>query len=287
MRALSTRANLSVISVEPAADTGRNDKVQTPLDHLRNAVWLVLLGLIALVVVISSMSSARAKPGSASDDEENGPLTPVPVMAEGPMTGPSKAPLPFVAAFPSTGGPRSFLSSREETAVVERARAEIDRVTIYDNTWMETSSYPNGDVPANRGACTDVIVRSLREIGVDLQQLVHDDILRDPRPYKLDSSDYNIDHRRVGTMYVFFQRQAMALTNDLHDKKAFRPGDIVFISFSSWIKGALPEHVGIISDKMGPRGYPMLIENGGPRPIEGDGLGRGKVVGHFRALQKR
>lgn len=273
--------------MEPADATGRNDKVPTPIDHLKNAVWLVLLGLIALVVVLSSGSSARAKAGSGADDDNDGPLTPVPVMAEGPVNGPTKAPLPFVAAFPAHGGPRSYLSSREEKLVVERARAEIDKVTIYDNTWMETSSYPNGDVPSNRGACTDVIVRSLREIGVDLQQLVHEDILRDPKPYKLDSSDYNIDHRRVGTMYVFFQRHAMTLTNDLHDKQAFRPGDIVFISFSSWMKGALPEHVGIISDKMGPRGYPMLIENGGPRPIEGDGLGRGKVVGHFRALQKR
>lgn len=272
------------LSVDPAAATGRNEKVATPLDHLRNAVWLVLLGLVALVIALSS--TAKAKGNAPAADEESGPLTPVPVMAEGPTTGPSKAPLPFVAAFPAHDGPRSVLTGREEKAVLDRARKEIDLVSIYDNTWMETSSYPNGDVPSNRGACTDVIVRSLREIGIDLQQLVHEDILRDPKPYKLDSSDYNIDHRRVGTMYVFFQRQAMSLTLDLHDKKAFRPGDIVFISFSSWIKGALPEHVGIISDKTGPRGYPMLIENGGPHPIEGDGLGRGKVVGHFRALQK-
>lgn len=271
-------------SVDPAAATGRNDKVPTPIEHLKNAVWLLLLGLVALVVALSS--TARAKGGASAEEESGGPLTPVPVMAEGPTTGPSKAPLPFVAAFPSHEGPRSFLSAREEKAVVERARAEIDRVFVYDNTWMETSGYPNGDVPSSRGACTDVVVRSLREIGVDLQQLVHEDILRDPKPYKLDSSDYNIDHRRVGTMYVFFQRHAMALTTNLHDKQAFRPGDIVFISFSSWMKGALPEHVGIVSDKIGPRGYPMFIENGGPRPIEGDGLGRGKVVGHFRALQK-
>lgn len=251
-------------------------------DHLRNVVWALLLGLVALVIGISARPPKANAAETPSDDDV---LTPVPMNAS--ATGPNKAPPPFAVAFPTSNVPRTFLSAREERLVVERARLELDRVTVYDNGWMETSGYPNGDVPSNRGACTDVVVRSLREIGVDLQQLVHEDILRDPRPYKLESSDLHIDHRRVGTMYVFFQRHAMSLGLDLHDAKSFHPGDIVFIAWSSWIKGALPEHVAVVSDKIGPRGLPLLLENGGPHPVESDSLGRGKVVGHFRALQKQ
>ena len=41
--------------------------------------------------------------------------------------------------------------------------------------------------------------------------------------------------------------------------------------------------------KIGPRGVPLVIENGGPFPVEHDslGMGRGKIIGHFRALKKK
>ena len=202
------------------------------------------------------------------------------------LTGaPTKPPLSFAAAF-SAGGPRSTLSWAEEGAIVARARLEVDRVSVYDGTWMETSSYPMGDVPSNRGACTDVVVRSLREIGTDLQELVHDDLARDMQAYGVSGVDAHIDHRRVSTMFTFFTRNAMSLTTELRDKSAWRAGDIVFVAWQ-WGRGAPAEHVGIISDKIGPRGLPLVIENGGPKAVEQDSLGRGKIVGHFRALRKR
>ena len=153
---------------------------------------------------------------------------------------------------------------------------------------MQTTSYPMGDVPQNRGACTDVVVRSLREIGIDLQELVHDDIVHDMHAYGVTLPDNDIDHRRVSTMFTFFSRNAVSATTDLHKKAAWRPGDIVFFAWS-YTKGAPAEHVAIISDKIGPRGLPLVIENGGPFPVEHDslGMGRGKIIGHFRALKKR
>ena len=36
--------------------------------------------------------------------------------------------------------------------------------------------YPNGDVPGNRGVCTDVIIRAYRKLGIDLQKEVHEDM---------------------------------------------------------------------------------------------------------------
>lgn len=260
------------------------------LDRYRNALWASLIGLVMVALVVSSTRARAARnaaEASAADDRTvlaPEQLTPVPMSVE--MTGePTKPPPSFVSAFTNVG-PRTTLSSSEETAIVRRARLELDRVTVYDNSWQEISSYPMGDVPSNRGACTDVVVRSLREIGIDLQQLVHEDILRDMRGYNLGFFDINIDHRRVGTMFTFFSRNAMALPTDLHDKSAWRAGDIVFVAWQ-WIRGAPAEHVGIISDKIGPRGLPLVIENGGPKPIEQDSLGHGKIVGHFRALQKK
>ena len=260
------------------------------LERYRNAFWASLIGLVTVALVVSSTRARAARSAAeASAAEDRTPrapeqLTPVPMSVE--MTGePTKPPPSFASAFTNVG-PRTTLSSSEETAIVRRARLELDRVTVYDNSWQEISSYPMGDVPSNRGACTDVVVRSLREIGIDLQQLVHEDILRDMRGYNLGFFDINIDHRRVGTMFTFFARNAMALPTDLHDKSTWRAGDIVFVAWQ-WMRGAPAEHVGIISDKIGPRGLPLVIENGGPRPIEQDSLGHGKIVGHFRALQKK
>lgn len=259
------------------------------LDRYRNAFWAGLIGLTMVALIVSSTRARAARNAAEASAVEDAPLaadqlTPVPMSVE--MTGaPTKPPLSFVSTF-ENDAPRTTLSASEESAIVERARAELDRVTVYDNSWQETSSYPMGDVPSNRGACTDVVVRSLRAIGIDLQELVHQDIMGDMRGYNLAFYDTHIDHRRVGTMFTFFSRNAMSFPTDLHDKSSWRAGDVVFVAWQ-WMRGAPPEHVGIISDKIGPRGLPLVIENGGPRPIEQDSLGRGKIVGHFRALKKR
>jgi uncharacterized protein YijF (DUF1287 family) len=263
--------------------------VTRPLEVHKHAIWAVLLGLTVVLLVVSGgrARAARTARDAATEEERKllpaDQLTPVPMSVE--LTGAlTKPPPSFVSAF-ANSGPRKHLTASEESAVVARARLEIDRVTVYDNTWLETSSYPMGDVPANRGACTDVVVRSLREIGIDLQEQVHEDVSRDLHAYGLPGIDANIDHRRVSSMFTFFNRNAMSLSTDVRDKAAWRAGDIVFVAFQ-WVRGAPPEHVAIVSDKIGPRGLPLLIENGGPKAIEQDSLGRGKVVGHFRALKK-
>ena len=256
------------------------------IDPLKNVVWGLLLAVTVMALVVSTTRAGAAKGGEPAPEAQlpSDQLTPVPMSVE--LTGAlTKPPVAFAAAFPDTG-PRVVLSWTEEGAIVARARLELEKVSIYDNTWMETNAYPMGDVPWNRGACTDVVVRSLREIGIDLQELVHDDLLRDMQAYGMSSVDTHIDHRRVSTMFTYLQRNAMALTTELRDKAAWRAGDIVFVAWQRK-RGALPKHVGIISDKIGPRGLPLVIENGGPKAVEADSLGRGKVVGHFRALKKR
>ena len=251
---------------------------------MRKVGGAVLIGMVVAIGAIfsprASVANAASEPAPTADQ-----LVPVPMSAE-PAPGPAKEPLSFAAHALAAAGPRLTLWPDQEASVVARARREIDLVSTYDGSWMQTSGYPMGDVPESRGACTDVVVRSLREIGVDLQELVHEDIIRDMSAYGVTAADSHIDHRRLSTMFTFMTRNAMPLSLDVHDRKAWRPGDIVFVAWS-FKKGAPAEHVGVISDHIGPRGMPMVIENGGPHAVESDSLGKGKIVGHFRALRAK
>ena len=56
-------------------------------------------------------------------------------------------------------------------AVLERTK---HRVT-YDGSYRKIG-YPGGDVPDDRGVCTDLIIRSYRGGGLDLQREVHQDM---------------------------------------------------------------------------------------------------------------
>ena len=113
--------------------------------------------------------------------------------------------------------------------------------------------YPGGDVPRTEGVCTDVIVRALRNMGLDLQAAVHQDATAHPEAYpgirKLDS---NIDHRRVPNLVRWFARHFERVSAD-----ALLPGDVVFLDTFASRPGA--DHVGIVSDRLGASGKPLII----------------------------
>jgi uncharacterized protein YijF (DUF1287 family) len=165
--------------------------------------------------------------------------------------------------------------------IVARARGELVRVTKYSAEYMATSGYPMGDIPISRGACSDLVVRALRAGGVDLQRLVHEDIVANPQVYGITAPDPNIDHRRVAVLLTWFKRNARAgLSLDPTTPGVFLPGDVVFFAPT---KATPSGHVAIVSDKIGPRGLPLLLENGGPKPAETDNLDANTIAGHFRA----
>src|SRR5262249_39506434 len=60
--------------------------------------------------------------------------------------------------------------------VLRGAYAQIGTTTRYDGAYRRLA-YPGGDVPLDRGSCTDVLVRAYRRAGIDLQLLVHEDML--------------------------------------------------------------------------------------------------------------
>lgn len=151
---------------------------------------------------------------------------------------------------------------------------------IYDPSYR-VIAYPGGDVPRNRGVCTDVLIRAYRELGLDLQVLVHED-MRDnfdkyPQSWGLRAPDTNIDHRRVPNLVTFFRRHGQTLR--VSDRGLdYRPGDLV-----TWtVAGSLP-HIGIVSDETTPDGKrPLIVHNIGEGPKLEDMLFDYPITGHYR-----
>jgi hypothetical protein len=165
--------------------------------------------------------------------------------------------------------------------VVNRAKEEARRAVRYDASY-QILPYPGGDVPQDRGACTDVVVRSLRATGIDLQRKIHEDMVAryDLYPHHWDNRrpDKNIDHRRGANHIVYFRRHARALPTGTTGiaLSSWQPGDIVY-----WKLGNNLDHCGIISNVRNASGVPLVIHNIGIARQE-DCLTSWKIVAHFR-----
>ncbi len=110
--------------------------------------------------------------------------------------------------------------------VIEHAKWQTTQQVTYDGSYINIS-YPNGDVPANIGVCTDVIIRAYRAVDIDLQKLVHEDIKANRGRYGNPILDANINHRRCRTLIPFFKKHATSLpVSDLEED--YKPGDIIF-----------------------------------------------------------
>ncbi len=170
------------------------------------------------------------------------------------------------------------VSSDLVTAALDRTNYQV----TYDGRYLSIP-YPNGDVPGNIGVCTDVVIRSYRAIGTDLQKLVHEDMAANFEAYPskriwgLNSTDKNIDHRRVPNLQAFFSRQGETLA--ISDKaEDYKPGDLV-----TWmVSGNLP-HIGIVTDKVSFfSGNPKIVHNIGSGPQLEDMLFSYPITGHYR-----
>jgi uncharacterized protein len=177
---------------------------------------------------------------------------------------------------------RLFASAMPENAagLVQAAREQIGTTVLYDSTYR-ILAYPNGDVPIETGVCTDVVVRALRaSLGLDLQQLVHEDMKayfqRYPQNWGLKKPDRNIDHRRVPNLQIYFQRRGWEVAGSTK-AGTYRAGDLV----TCIVPPSLP-HIMIVSDRSSARGRPLVIHNIGAGTQEEDRLGDFKITGHYR-----
>lgn len=160
--------------------------------------------------------------------------------------------------------------------------AALSQLGTEYRTGYVAMDYPNGDLPANEGVCTDVVVRSLRGAGYDLQQVMHEDMKKHfsdyPKRYGLTKPDRNIDHRRVPNQIVFMNKFAKKQTTSTINGRDWLPGDIVY-----WKMTPTMDHCGIVSNRRNSDGLPYVIHNGGSC-VEEDALDRWPIVGHYRIL---
>jgi hypothetical protein len=150
---------------------------------------------------------------------------------------------------------------------------------IYDPSYF-TIVYPNGDVPFNKGVCTDVVIRAYRKLNIDLQKEVHIDMFKNFRLYPnlwgLRKTDTNIDHRRVLNLMTFFSRFGIVKANSLNSID-YLPGDIV-----CWNLGGSVTHIGIIVNKRSPDNTRYLVvHNIGGGQVLADCLFSFKIIGHY------
>jgi len=151
---------------------------------------------------------------------------------------------------------------------------------VYDPAYF-TISYPNGDVPADKGVCTDVIIRAYRKVGIDLQKEVHEDITANfnkyPKKWGLKRSNTSIDHRRVPNLMVFFARHGKIepITDKPDD---YLPGDIV-----CWNLGGAITHIGLVVNKKSTDSKRnLIVHNIGGGQVLADCLFEFKIIGHYR-----
>lgn len=170
------------------------------------------------------------------------------------------------------------------TALINAAIERTQQNVRYDGRYVRIA-YPNGDVPADTGVCTDLIIRSYRKLGIDLKKLVHEDMRQNfaaypsKRIWGLSRPDHNIDHRRVPNLQVFFERHAEVLPLSMQAEN-YAPGDLV-----TWLlPGNLP-HIGIVSSYQHPQSNRlMVVHNIGRGPQLEDMLFAYPVTGHYRYL---
>jgi uncharacterized protein YijF (DUF1287 family) len=131
----------------------------------------------------------------------------------------------------------------------------------YTEGWTDIRQYPGGDVPRDQGVCTDVVVRAVRNAGIDIQKELHEDILRARAVYPKNAGNWQIDQRRVLTLLPYFQRHWEKHTPKLDDPSdPLRPGDVIFMD--TFPKKSGPDHIGILSDTISSdSGLPMVINN--------------------------
>lgn len=176
-------------------------------------------------------------------------------------------------------GQTSF-NKRLADAALELTKQKVSYDPAYFNI-----HYPNGDIPANKGVCTDVIIRAYRKLGIDLQKEVHEDMKANfskyPQKWGLPGPDKNIDHRRVLNLMTFFARngQVKPITNKAVD---YLPGDLV-----CWDLGGGITHIGmVVNKKSADVSRNLIVHNIGGGQVLADCLFEFKIIGHY-AYEKK
>ena len=173
------------------------------------------------------------------------------------------------------------ISSPHIRNLIESGSEQTRTTPGYSQEYFDIS-YPNGDVPLETGACTDVVIRAFRRAGVDLQKEVHEDMAANfalyPKKWGLAGPDTNIDHRRVPNLQTFFTRRGKSVPVSTRGEN-YQPGDVV-----SWdLNGKGMTHIGLVSNLWNARsGRYLVVHNIGAGVKIEDRLFDWKITGHYR-----
>jgi uncharacterized protein YijF (DUF1287 family) len=174
----------------------------------------------------------------------------------------------------------NLFAQSDFSAKLSAAALELTKQRVQYDPQYFSISYPNGDVPANKGVCTDVVIRAYRKVGIDLQKKVHEDMAANfekyPKNWGLKKTDKNIDHRRVPNLMMYFTRHG-TVKKTTTNSSDYVPGDIV-----CWNLGGAITHIGIVVDKKSGDGKRNLIVHniGGGQVVE-DVLFSYRIIGHY------
>lgn len=175
------------------------------------------------------------------------------------------------------------LADNAPTQLSQMIASAIEQTTVttgYDPAYVGIE-YPNGDVAPETGVCSDVVVRAFRKAGIDLQKEVHEDMGRAwteyPKRWGAANRDTNIDHRRVGNLRTYFERQGKSQPVTT-ERSRYLPGDIV-----SWDLGNKVDHIGIVVNVWSEQsqGY-LIVHNIGSGARLEDVLLNWEITGHYR-----
>jgi uncharacterized protein len=183
--------------------------------------------------------------------------------------------LALLLAAPDAGvGP-----SPRARALALAAMSQVGKTTIYDPAYVRLP-FPNGDVPIERGVCTDVVVRAFRDLGVDLQAELHRDMVANfasyPKLWKLTRPDPNIDHRRVQNLRTWLHRRGAELKVSTVGAD-YWPGDLVTVDVTGLA------HIMVVATTLAPDGSHYLVaHNIGQGAQVEDSLFEYPITGHYR-----
>jgi uncharacterized protein YijF (DUF1287 family) len=191
--------------------------------------------------------------------------------------------------------PAAWAAPFDPLSLARAAEKQVGVTNSYDSHYHKIA-YPGGDVPMETGVCADVVIRAYREVGADLQQLMHEDMAQHfslyPKIWGLTAPDSNIDHRRVPNLQVFFTRfgQSIPVSDKPED---YKPGDIVTWDIGNiWrtiVKGRshIP-HIGIVTNKRSKDATrPLMVHNIGYGAKIEDVIFDWAITGHYRYAPER
>jgi uncharacterized protein len=243
------------------------------------ARWIGAAAVVTMLaaVAISVVSMGNTERANQTNSQQQALPTSI-QSSSAPLTAPT---VPFSTSTPASSFESVPSSSPKLRQLIASADEQVGVTTGYDPTYVGLA-FPGGDVEKSTGVCSDVIIRSYRGIGIDLQQELNIDMRANfakyPTRWGLTKPDTNIDHRRVPNLETFFARKGASqeISNRSSD---YLPGDVV-----TWRIDDLP-HTGLVtSTRVEGEDRFLIVHNVGQGTQREDVLFSWPITGHFRWL---